>query len=214
METGLNILKLSIYLSLVLVGSCALTPKPLGMRPSSCDQYECPTFKLVDVGNGFEIRMYDSAVWISTDSISAPSMTQATKTGFQRLFNYIQGDNKSKLKMNMTAPVITEATPGKSVYTISLFIPKKNQQNPPQADGLHVKPLKPTYVVVRQFSGYVSDDVAVKEGIALQRSLVGTKWIAPILKGKAKSETYLVAVYDPPFQTTGRVNEIMVPFHM
>ncbi|KAL1223823.1 hypothetical protein V5N11_008804 [Cardamine amara subsp. amara] len=207
METGLNILKLSFYFSLVVVGSCAQAPKPLsqslGIRPKICDQYECPTYKLVEAGNGYEIRMYNSAVWMSTDPIPAPSMTQATKTGFLRLFSYIQGDNKSKVKMDMTAPVITESTPGKSVYTVSFYLPKKNQQNPPLADGLHVQPWKPTYVAVRQFGGFVSDDSAKKEAAALMVRLHGTKWIMPVEKSKGKSPAYLIAGYNPPFQIIG-----------
>ncbi|XP_010461661.1 PREDICTED: heme-binding protein 2-like [Camelina sativa] len=218
METGFNILKLSFCLSIVVVGSSAAqVPAPWtpsnGMRPGTCDHYECPTSKLVEAGYAYEIRLYNTAVWISTGPISATSMTQATKTGFQRLFSYIQGKNKDKVKMNMTAPVITQqATPGQSVYTVSFYIPKKNQQNPPQADDLHVQPWKPTYVAVRQFGGYVSDDAAKKEAAALMDSLKGTQWILPIEKSKGKSPAYLVADYNPIFQTTARVNEILVPF--
>lgn len=116
--------------------------------------------------------------------------------------------------MNMTAPVTTQATPGQSVYTVSFYLPKKNQQNPPMADDLHVQPWKPTYVAVRQFGGYVSDDAAKKEAAALMDSLKGTQWIVPIEKSKGKSPAYLVADYNPPFQTTARVNEILVPFTM
>uniref|UniRef100_A0A1J3K335 Heme-binding protein 2 n=1 Tax=Noccaea caerulescens TaxID=107243 RepID=A0A1J3K335_NOCCA len=225
METGLTVLKLSFCLSLVVVISCAQPQAPapwnpsMGMRPGTCDRYECPAYKLVDTGYGFEIRMYDSAVWMSTAPIPAPSMTQATKTGFQRLFSYIKGDNKSRTRMNMTAPVITQATPGKSVYTVSFYVAKKNQENPPLADGLHVQPWKPTYVAVRQIGGYVTDDAAKTEAAALMASLKvssnnGTEWIVAIEKSKGKSPEYLVADYNPPFQTTARVNEILVPFNM
>ncbi|ESQ27267.1 hypothetical protein EUTSA_v10019113mg [Eutrema salsugineum] len=221
METGLTILKLSLCLSLVVAVSCAKAPAPwnpsMGIRPGTCDHYECPTYNLAEAGYGYEIRVYDSAVWMSTAPIPAPSMTQATKTGFQRLFSYIQEDNKSKTKMNMTAPVITQATPGKSVlymYTVSFYLPKKNQQNPPLADDLHVQPWKPTHVAVRQFGGYVTDDAAKKEAAALMASLKGTEWSVSIEKSKGKSPDYLVADYNPPFQTTDRVNEILVPFNM
>lgn len=116
--------------------------------------------------------------------------------------------------MNMTAPVITQATPGKSVYTISFYLPKKNQQSPPQADDLHVQSWKPTYVAVRQIGGYVSDDVAKKEAAALMESLQSSDWILPVEKSRGKSPAYIVADYNPPSQTTARVNEIMVPFNM
>ena len=220
METGLTILNLSFFLGLVVVVSCSQAPAPwnpsLGMRPGTCDHYECPTYKLVEAGYGYEIRMYDSAVWMSTHPIPDPSITQGTKTGFQRLFRYIQGDNKSKIKMNMTAPVIIQITPGPEVYmyTVSFYIPKENQQTPPLADDLHVQSWKPTYVAIRQFSGYVTDDLAIKEAVALMDSLNGTKWKFHIEKSKGKRPDYFVADYNPPFQTTARVNEILVPFDM
>ncbi|CAF1699613.1 unnamed protein product [Brassica oleracea] len=43
-------------------------------------------------------------------------------------------------------------------------------------------------------------------------SLKNTKWKFHIEQSKGKSPEYLVAGYSPPFQTTARVNEILVPF--
>ncbi|CAN8240306.1 unnamed protein product [Cochlearia groenlandica] len=219
METGLTILKLSLCLSLVVVVVFAQAPSPwdpsMGIRPRTCDRYECPTFKVAEAGYGYEIRMYDAAVYMSIGLIPATSMTQATKTGFQILFSYIKGDNKSKTKMNMTSPVITKATPGKSEYTVMFYLPKTNQQNPPLADNLHVQPWKQTYVAVRQIGGYATDNATKVEAEALMASLQGTEWIAAIEKSKGKSPEYLVADYNPPSQTTtARVNEILVPFNM
>ena len=73
---------------------------------------------------------------------------------------------------------------------------------------------KPTYVATRQFSGYVTDDLAIKEAIALMDSLKSTEWKSHIEKSKGERPDYLVADYNPPFQTTARVNEILVPFDM
>lgn len=82
------------------------------------------------------------------------------------------------------------------------------------ADDLHVESWKPTYVATRQFSGYVTDDLAIKEAIALMDSLKSTEWKSHIEKSKGERPDYLVADYNPPFQTTARVNEILVPFDM
>lgn len=99
----------------------------------------------------------------------------------------------------MTAPVITQTTPSKSVYTVPFYLPKKNQQNPPLADDLHAQPWKPTYVALRQFSGYVTDAKANKEAATLMDSLKNTKWKFHIVQSKGKSPEYLVAGYSPPF---------------
>ncbi|WZZ69426.1 hypothetical protein YC2023_080796 [Brassica napus] len=64
---------MSFFLGLVVVVSCSQALAPwnpsMRMRPGTCDHYECPTYKL-----GYEIRMYNSAVWMSTDPITAPSI--------------------------------------------------------------------------------------------------------------------------------------------
>ncbi|KAG2254752.1 hypothetical protein Bca52824_084888 [Brassica carinata] len=169
METGLTILKMSFFLGLVVVVSCSQAFAPwnpsMRMRPGTCDHYECPTYKLVQAGHGYEIRMYNSAVWMSTDPITAPSMTQGTKT--------------DKDEHDMTAPVITQITPGAEVYMYTSW--------------------KPTYVATRQFSGYVTDDLAIKEAIALMDSLKSTEWKSHIEKSKGERPDYLVADYNPPF---------------
>ena len=46
----------------------------------------------------------------------------------QRLFNYIGGENEEDMKINMTAPVLTETTPSggpfcKQKYTVGFFVP-------------------------------------------------------------------------------------------
>ncbi|KAF2608522.1 hypothetical protein F2Q68_00046667 [Brassica cretica] len=139
---------MSFFLGLVVVVSCSQALAPwnpsMRMRPGTCDHYECPTYKLVQAGYGYEIRMYNSAVWMSTDPITAPSMTQGTKT----------------------------------------------------------------------VQGYVTDDLAIKEAIALMDSLKSTEWKSHIEKSKGERPDYLVGDYNPPFQTTARVNEILVPFDM
>ncbi|CAH8320212.1 unnamed protein product [Eruca vesicaria subsp. sativa] len=140
MKTDLAILKLSFFLSLVVVVSCSQAPAPwnpsMGTRPG--------TSRL-----GYEIRMYNSAVWMSTDPIPASSMTQGTKTGFNE---------------------------------------------------------EPTNPI-----GYVTDDSAIKEALALMDS---SEWKFHIEKSKGAWPEYLVTDYNPPFQTTARVNEILVPFDM
>lgn len=53
-----------------------------GASPPTCERIECPEYKVVDSGNGFEIRLYESAQWTSTDPIDDISLVEATRTGF------------------------------------------------------------------------------------------------------------------------------------
>lgn len=82
-----NILKLSALVSLLsnlnYMGVWPdNTPKSYGVFPPTCNRIECPTFETIHVGNGFEIRRYNSTLWISTSPIHDISLKQATRTGF------------------------------------------------------------------------------------------------------------------------------------
>lgn len=49
----------------------------------------------------YEIRTYHATKWAST-SLNGMQFDEAMKTGFRRLFNYIQGNNqKSELQQNL-----------------------------------------------------------------------------------------------------------------
>lgn len=121
----------------------------------------------------------------------------------------------------MTAPVITEVLPSdgpfcESSFTISFYVPKENQANPPPAKGLHVQRWKRIYVAVRQFSGFVRDSNVGEEAAALQASLAGTIWAAAIEEshGAETNAVYTVAQYNSPFEYDDRVNEIWMLFNI
>ena len=142
-------------------------------------------------------------------------------TSSYRLFDYIQGKNKYEQQIEMTAPVITEVLPSdgpfcESSFTVSFYVPKVNQANPPPAEGLHVQRWKSTYVAIRQFSGFVTDYNVGEEAAALQASLEGTAWSAAIEKTRKANSTsvYTVAQYNSPFEFSDRVNEIWMLFDM
>lgn len=121
----------------------------------------------------------------------------------------------------MTAPVITEVSPSdgpfcESSFTVSFYVPKENQADPPPAKGLHVQRWKTTHVAVRQFDGFVTDYNVGEEAAALQASLKDTIWEAAIEKshGADASTAYTVAQYNSPFEFDNRVNEIWMLFDM
>ncbi|MFQ6620937.1 hypothetical protein Gotur_002620 [Gossypium turneri] len=209
--------KLSLLLSLLSnIGFLPETSKnDVGIFPPTCNRIECPSFDLIEVGNGYEIRRHNSTIWVTTSPIQDISLVEATRTGFLQLFDYIQGKNKYKQQIEMTAPVITEVLPSdgpfcESSFRISFYLPKVIQANPPPAEGLHIQKWKSTYLAVRQFSGFVTDYNVGVEAAALEASLADTVW-SPAIKKSQKDETtsvYLVAQYNSPFEFSGRVNEI------
>lgn len=223
--SGFSMLKLSFLLT--LLSSASFGPwhdeakrSGVAIYPPACTRIECPVFDVLQLGNGYEIRRYNSSVWMSTSSIQDISLVDATRTGFLRLFDYIQGKNSYEEKIEMTAPVITEVSPSdgpfcESSFTVSFYVPKENQANPPPAKGLHVQRWKPTYVAVRQFNGFVTDSNVGEEAAALQASLADTIWAAAIEKSRPDSTTvYTVAQYNSPFEFDNRVNEIWMQFYV
>ncbi|MQL41400.1 heme-binding protein, partial [Escherichia coli] len=154
--SGTMKVSVSVVLSLLSVsvlGSVWSDNKNVGTIPPTCKRIECPSHDIIEVGNGYQIRRYNSTVWISNPPIQDISLVEATRTGFLRLFDYIQGKNNYKQKIEMTAPVITEVSPSdgpfcKSSFVVSFFVPKENQANPPPAKGLHVQRWKTVYVAV------------------------------------------------------------------
>ncbi|KAG2676259.1 hypothetical protein I3760_12G044600 [Carya illinoinensis] len=221
-----GIFKLSLLLSLLSnshlgLWSGASNRESVGKSPPSCSSIECPSYDVIHVGNGFEIRRYNSTVWMSTSPIQDISLVEATRTGFLQLFDYIQGKNDYEQKIEMTAPVITEVSPSdgplcESSFVISFSVPKLNQANPPPAKGLHLQRWEPVYAAVRQFSGFVADSDVGEEAAALQGSLAGTVWAAAIEKshGADHKSGYTVAQYNSPFEFDDRVNEIWMLFNI
>ncbi|KAJ6833279.1 putative heme-binding protein 2 [Iris pallida] len=187
--------------------------------PPSCERIECPSYDVVDKGNGFEIRRYNSTAWMSTPKIENISFVGATRTGFLLLFDYIQGKNEYGAKIEMTAPVITQVSPSDgpfcaSSFVVSFYVPKKNQADTPPAEGLHVQRWGVMYAAVRQFGGFVSDDSIGGEAAALYSDLAGSHWASAVDKGRSADPTsdYTVAQYNSPFEFSGRVNEIWMMF--
>ncbi|KAK1322414.1 hypothetical protein QJS10_CPA03g00615 [Acorus calamus] len=193
----------------------------VGIFPPTCNRIECPKFDVVATGNGFEIRRYNSSVWMSTSAIDDISFVEATRTGFLQLFDYIQGKNDYNKKIEMTGPVITQVSPSDgpfcaSSFIVSFYVPAINQADTPPAKGLHVQRWGPTYAAVRQFGGFVKDSDLGEEAATLQASLSGTVWSALVAEGRSSDPTsaYTVAQYNSPFEFENRVNEIWFTFVM
>jgi hypothetical protein len=60
----------------------AVAPAATAAVPPTCERIECPGYEVVDSANGFEIRRYTDAMWITTAPIEDISFVAATRTGF------------------------------------------------------------------------------------------------------------------------------------
>ena len=66
-------------------------------------KYEAPKYEVIKKDNKFEIRLYEAF-----DTTSVDENKLAGYSGFNLLFSYISGNNKSNEKISMTVPVINE----------------------------------------------------------------------------------------------------------
>ncbi|MED6268648.1 hypothetical protein CHARACLAT_024487 [Characodon lateralis] len=160
-------------------------------------------------GQDYEIRTYHPSKWVST-TLSGMQGDECMKTGFRRLFSYIQGNNKNKAKVEMTAPVTCHVVPGagpacESQFTMSFYIPDELQANPPEPSDpdVFMEDRKEFTAYVRTYGGFSNDNMKREELLKLLESLKkdGVEFV---------DKPYYTAGYDSPFKLTNRRNEVWV----
>lgn len=176
---------------------------------------ESPRYTVVHSDSDFEIRVYSESTWMSAP-VDHLSFHQATKLGFHRLFQYIQGANLNFSRIHMTKPVLTSIVPGagplhSSAYIVRFYLPVDFQACPPlPLPELNLKPVSwPSHcIAVRKFSGFAGDSNVVTEAEKLATSLAKSPW-ANSTSADSKY-AYSIAQYNSPFRIIGRVNEVWV----
>jgi len=174
---------------------------------------ELPEHKVVEKEqpskeDDFEVREYPETKWAST-KIKAMKHSDASSTGFWRLFNYIQGKNEKEQKIEMTAPVAIRVEPGagpncESTFTVSFFIGKEHHENPakPSNPEVFLETWPPMTVLSRRFGGFSSEEKWVDHAKSLAEATekqYGDKY---------HKEFYFTAGYDSPFKLFNRRNEV------
>lgn len=177
--------------------------------PWFCHNLDCPPYTVVETTDDYEVRKYEAGQWVSTD-MEAYSYVTAVQTGFQRLYQYIDGANKDALKIPMTAPVrnLIGASAGpfcKNNFTTSFYVPKAYQKKgapKPNNPDVYIEDTPAFTAYVAQKGGYVMDDWSI------QRMVKGLTEALEAQGVEFESESFYLAGYDPPFRLTGRHNEV------
>ena len=174
--------------------------KASASEPSFCHDLDCPKF------NGYEVRHYLASKWVGT-TVTSASYSAATAKGFEKLFQYISGDNSDDVKIPMAAPVASKVVPlsggERFNFTTLFFVPFSYQSDTPVPTdhALSITNLPAMKVYVKSFGGFITNELLTTNLKDLKEQLAKDKL------GYVK-EYYFAADYDSPFKLTNRHNEV------
>lgn len=188
----------------------ALDGSPSIQSPWYCHGLDCPYFTVLEKGKDFEKRRYVGGTWAST-TIETYLYAMAAPRGFKRLFNYIDEGNFLGVKIPMTSPVRVRMEPScgafcKQNFTVSFFMPKEYQSNPPPPldRNVFIEKDKPATYYVKSSGGFKIDDLSIAHmANALAKDLDEAD-------RRYEASEWFVAGYDPPFRISDRHTEVWI----
>jgi len=178
-------------------------------KPTFCHDLDCPKFEVLEKTDKFEKRRYSPSVWVATEIYTMTYSRPQQQGMFFKLFDYIAGNNSMGMKINMTAPVVTEIIHGagpdcESNFTMHFMVPFDLQANPPQPTeaGVFIKRVPEMTVYVRSYGGYDNDDTKRDNLVMLSNDLTTAN-------KQFRDDVFLTAGYDGPYAFI-RHNEIWI----
>ena len=153
---------------------------------------ETAKYDVVQSDGEFEIRRYHRMIVATVDNMGG--------SGFNRLFRYITGSNKSKSKIDMTSPVITSEKIAmtspviSSSDTMSFVAPAEYTMETipePTDSNVKISEVPEKYMATIRFRGFAWRDSVQKQTTKLNEWLNDNKIIA---KGPP-----VLMQYNPPF---------------
>lgn len=160
---------------------------------------EKPSYQVLIQEGNFELRLYEPMVLVTSRESDLSG-----GNGFDRLFNFIHGNNQKSQKISMTAPVIDTLEGQDS--TTSFVMPRNMSMDDvprPNDPILSPREIKGRQVAAIRFPGTISSRELESKMADLQEWMK-TKKLHPI--GPVELARYN-APYVPPF---ARRNELMV----
>jgi effector-binding domain-containing protein len=175
-------------------------------------------YEVLQKDNRFEIRDY--APHILAETVVAGDLEEAGNKAFNRLFRYISGENRSRKKVAMTAPVSQEPTGEKITMTapvgqqrvqekwaVSFMMPASFSLETlpePEDPKVTLRQVPARRMAAIRYSGFWSEKNYLRYKSALE------SWIHE--KGLTIVGDPLWARYNPPFTPWFlRRNEILIP---
>lgn len=167
---------------------------------------ECLLFDLVCEGDGYEVRHYDAAKWVSTEEQSH-FMELAISRAFKKLYKYITGENEAGAKIDMTAPVLIKVKEDdsiwdSSVYVLNFLLPSDFQANPPKPTdpSVYFTDTPDMNVYVKSYGGWMMSVVSKIKAQQLKTSLDN-------VQASYETEYHYDVGYNSPMKILNRHNE-------
>ena len=127
--------------------------------------YEEARYQVVHQQNQFEIRYYENRLIIQVAYHNVSS-------GFQKLFNYISGNNQQSKKIPMTVPVTQYEEQQGRIMQFYLPSQLNTESTPlPLDEVVEVNTIKAGHFAVIQYSGFASDHNFKKKSDILKNEL-------------------------------------------
>ncbi|MCX8530189.1 MAG: heme-binding protein [Rhodoluna sp.] len=165
---------------------------------------EKPEYRVLSSANGIELREYQEH-WLAECNVeNIDDLRTASSAAFNRLFNYISGQNEPGQKIAMTSPV--QQTKSETGWRVSFVVPSsfKPEEIPiPLHSSITLKKVVAGKFAAIRYRGAWNNDVFEAKTRELMSALKALK-LKPI--GDVSS-----AVYNPPFTPPPlRRNEVLV----
>jgi effector-binding domain-containing protein len=176
------------------------------------------SYKVLEKDNGYEIRDY--APHILAETVVEGDLEEAGNKAFNSLFRYISGDNRSRAKVAMSAPVsqkparekITMTAPvgqqrDREKWAVSFMMPASYTLETlpePEDQKVTLRQVPARRIAAVRYSGFWSEKNYLRYRLELE------SWIRE--KGLAMVGDPIWARYDPPYTLWFlRRNEILIP---
>jgi hypothetical protein len=180
---------------------------------------EEPSFRVLERDGAFELREYAPHL-VAETSVEA-NFEDAGSIAFRRLFNYISGDNTTRQKIAMTAPVtqsrpsgdkiamtapVTQVASG-SGYTVAFVVPAKFTADTvpqPNDPSIRIRSVPAQQIAAWRYSGRWTPANYLEHESELRRAMAA--------RGLKALGEPILARYNPPFMPAFlRRNEVLIP---
>jgi len=165
---------------------------------------ETPKYEVLEKSRNIDIRQYQGYIQAEAE-VSGQNYRTAIETGFNILAGYIFGNNTSRKKIDMTAPVKTSVSEkismtspvkisGKDKYKVAFIMPSRYSMDElpfPDDKRIRFRKILPQKMAAIRFSGFFNEK-RISESIVKLENYVNQEKI------DTEGE-YIIAGYNPPW---------------